>query len=176
MNLEYKILTSETVDHISMIDRSEVIDHVYYFRNGALELEPEHYNMKDFPQGEREKIIERQKKILTHGGSVIGCYDGNRLVGIVSVENLLRGTQKNYVKMDILHISAAYRKNGISSELIRRASDIARSFGAKKLYISATPSQNTIDFYLHKGCRFVEELDEELYALEPDDIHLELVL
>jgi hypothetical protein len=41
------------------------------------------------------------------------------------------------------------------------------------LYISATPSENTINFYLRSGCRVTAQLDPELFALEPKDIHLE---
>ena len=45
-----------------------------------------------------------------------------------------------------------------------------------KLYVSATPSENTILFYLSFGCKLASEVDPELFALEPEDIHLELVL
>ncbi|EPO8012708.1 GNAT family N-acetyltransferase, partial [Pseudomonas aeruginosa] len=40
------------------------------------------------------------------------------------------------------------------------------------LYVSATPSQNTVDFYTRLGCRLCMEPDEELYRLEPEDVHL----
>jgi len=40
-------------------------------------------------------------------------------------------------------------------------------------YISATPSENTMNFCLHQGCVLARNVDQELYALEPDDIHLE---
>ena len=43
--------------------------------------------------------------------------------------------------------------------------------GAARL--SATPSQNTIDFYLRLGFTVSTSPDPALYALEPEDIHLE---
>ena len=52
----------------------------------------------------------------------------------------------------------------------------ARKLGAKKLYISATPSENTVNFYLHLGCVLAKEMDPELFELEPEDIHLEYAL
>lgn len=174
--LHFTKLTTETITDFYHIDRSEIVDGLYYYRDGALVYEEKRFVDDGFSADEYADILARQKKILALGGSVVGGYDGDQLVGIVSVENNLRGSQKNYVKMDILHISAAYRKHGIASELMRRASDIARSFGATKLYISATPSKNTIDFYMRKGCRLTEELDDELFAMEPEDIHLELDL
>jgi len=50
----------------------------------------------------------------------------------------------------------------------------ARQLGARKLYISATPSKNRVDFYMHLGCRLTSQIDPKLYELEPEDIHLEL--
>jgi hypothetical protein len=41
------------------------------------------------------------------------------------------------------------------------------------MYISATPSEHTVDFYMRLGCRLAAEPDPELYAFEPEDIHLE---
>ena len=52
----------------------------------------------------------------------------------------------------------------------------AKELGANKLYISATPSKNTVDFYMHLGCKLAAEINSELYQLEPDDIHLEMII
>jgi hypothetical protein len=56
------------------------------------------------------------------------------------------------------------------------ASIEARIRGAKYLYISATPSENTIKFYSKLGSEITKEQDAELYQLEPEDIHLEYYL
>jgi hypothetical protein len=53
---------------------------------------------------------------------------------------------------------------------------LAKEKGAQLLYISATPSQHTVDFYLKQGARLASEVNPVLFKLEPDDIHLELVL
>jgi hypothetical protein len=44
------------------------------------------------------------------------------------------------------------------------------------LYISATPTRNTVDAYLHLGAMLADPPDPYLLALEPDDIHLILAL
>jgi hypothetical protein len=44
------------------------------------------------------------------------------------------------------------------------------------MYVSSTPSSSAVGFYIAQGCKLVEEVDPELYALEPDDIHLILDL
>ncbi len=59
---------------------------------------------------------------------------------------------------------------------MREACDIARQAGSSQMYISSTPSASAVGFYLSQGCRLAEEVDPELYALEPEDIHLILDL
>ena len=49
-------------------------------------------------------------------------------------------------------------------------------WGAAGLYISATPTENTIRFYLGLGCRVIPQPDPQLFAEESEDIHLECAL
>ena len=44
--------------------------------------------------------------------------------------------------------------------------------GAQGLYVSATPSRHTVDFYTGLGCELLAVPDPELLRLEPEDIHL----
>lgn len=48
----------------------------------------------------------------------------------------------------------------------------AKENGANGLYISSTPSENSVNFYQHLGCRLIDIPDPELYEREPEDIHL----
>jgi hypothetical protein len=45
-----------------------------------------------------------------------------------------------------------------------------------KLYIAATPSENTVNFFMRLGCDLAVEINQELFAFEPEDIHLEFDL
>jgi hypothetical protein len=56
------------------------------------------------------------------------------------------------------------------------AQKIARDAGAHQMYVSSIPSSSAVDFYLAQGCRLAEEPDPDLYALEPEDIHLIVAL
>ncbi|MBF4693652.1 GNAT family N-acetyltransferase [Fusibacter ferrireducens] len=172
----YRYMKMEELESFLEIDRREVIEHVYYYRDGKLELEEEYYEMDGFPEGEQQALLERQRRILEGGGYVIGAYNGDTLIGITSVENKLRGKDCNYIKMDILFVSKNYRGRGIAKALMESAVKAARKLNGKKLYISATPSENTINFYFSMGCVLAKALDEELFNLEPYDIHLELDL
>ena len=64
----------------------------------------------------------------------------------------------------------------MGQQLMQLVIDKARELGAKKLYISATPSRNTVHFYQRRGCVLASEVDPILFAKEPEDIHLELTL
>ena len=175
-SISYRQLKPDEVGRIVEIDRSETVRSIYVFDSGRISEKQVFFDMTGFPEGELEEIIDRQRKILASGGVVYGAFEGVHLVGVTSVENRLRGTERNYCKMDILHVSSAYRRRGIAIRLMEMCKDKAREFGASKLYISATESKNTVEFYLKRGARLTEELDPELYNLEPDDIHLELDL
>lgn len=176
MTIEYRALLSSEVEKLKEIDRSEVIDEVYHFRNGRLVLGKEHYDMKGSKPGNLEKIIEHQKIIIESGGKALGAFDGDALVGVISLEKGFQGKMKKYLKMDILFVSKNYRGQGIARALVRRIGEIARAMGADALYISATPSKHTVEFYMGCGARLVDEVDPELFKMEPEDIHLELSL
>ncbi|WP_394343629.1 GNAT family N-acetyltransferase [Flavobacterium cerinum] len=116
----------------------------------------------------------RQKKIKKDGGCIIGAFDQDELVGVASVEKEKRGTSSSYCKMDILYVSRNYREMKLGYKLLEKCKKGAKGFGVQKLYISATPTKNTVDFYLRNGAVPVTELDAELYKIEPDDIYLEI--
>ncbi|WP_105614646.1 GNAT family N-acetyltransferase [Vallitalea okinawensis] len=174
--MKYRELKREEIEKMNEIDRREVINQIYYYRNGRLELEEEHYDMRGFPNGELEDLIERQYEIYDKGGCLYGAFEGSLLIGVTSIDNKLIGQNKNYLKMDILFVSHDFRKLGIGAELIELVKGKAIEFGGKKLYISATPSKNTVDFYMRNGAVLVKELNQELYELEPEDIHLEITV
>ncbi|WP_031760861.1 GNAT family N-acetyltransferase, partial [Pseudomonas aeruginosa] len=82
------------------------------------------------------------------------------------------GPERDWLQLKFLHLSHAYRRRGLGAHLFHLAATQARHLGASGLYVSATPSQNTVDFYTRLGCRLCMEPDEELYRLEPEDVHL----
>ena len=52
----------------------------------------------------------------------------------------------------------------------------AQQAGAKKLYISSSPSEDTVNFYLKLRCVLIKKVDKRLLELKPMDIPLELNL
>jgi N-acetylglutamate synthase-like GNAT family acetyltransferase len=64
----------------------------------------------------------------------------------------------------------------LGRKLFEIAAEKASSLGARKMNISATPSENTIHFYSYLGFTLAKEVDAELFTKEPEDIHLEYAL
>lgn len=93
---------------------------------------------------------------------------------MAAVDPRPRGAAGELVQLEFFHVSRPYRKAGLGSALFERAKAAAVAFGAQGLYISATPSENTVNFYMAKGCVLSPRPDPELFALEPEDIHFEL--
>jgi hypothetical protein len=60
----------------------------------------------------------------------------------------------------------------VATRIYHHARALGRARGAALLYISATPTENTIDFYRGCGAVVNPAPDAVLYAQEPDDIHM----
>lgn len=166
-------LSRAEIPLIWSIDRREVIDAIYYYENGKLVLKPEHYDMQGWPPGEAEKYTPLLETCYERGGWFYGLFDDNQLVGVAILENQWIGRNQDMLQLKFLHISSAYRHQGLGQRLFELAKVEAQRREARRLYISATPSQHTIDFYLRLGCLVTDEPDPDLFALEPEDIHFE---
>lgn len=50
---------------------------------------------------------------------------------------------------------------------------LARADGAERIYVSATPTRGTVDFYRSNDFVVVATPNERLFAMEPHDIHMD---
>lgn len=166
-------LGREEIEKVWSIDRSELVDNIYHFDNGELELKPHRYDIKGWPLGEAEKYTPLLLECFDRNGWLYGLFDGRLMIGVVILAANFIGRHEDRLQLKFLHVSRAYRQQGLGTRLFELAKDAARKRGATRLYISATPSENTINFYRRLGCVVTRELDPELFALEPEDIHLE---
>jgi len=176
--MDYRILQREEIERLKEIDRSEIVEGIYYSKNGKLELVKEFYAIKSWPegQGQVEKMINRLYDLYDRGGTVFGAFDNITIAGMAALESKFIGKNKDQLQLALLHVSNKYRKMGIGKKLLDLARNKAKEMGASKLYISASPSKNTVDFYMRVGCVLASEINEELFELEPEDIHMELKL
>jgi predicted N-acetyltransferase YhbS len=174
--MEGRELTRAEIPCIWDIDRREVIDNIYYFENGGLVLKPEHYDMQGWPPGEADLYTPILLDCFDRGGWFYGLFDVDRLIAAVVLESKFIGARHDLLQLKALHVSSAYRDRGLGRQLFELAKSKARAMGAKGLYISATPSEHTIHFYTRLGCTLTPVPDPDLFALEPEDIHLECPL
>jgi len=169
-------LTAEELDSIWTIDRTETIERIYHHVNGELVLRQESWEVHGWPPDDRQQQAVLLSDCFERGGTFLGAFEGERLVGVAVLENRFIGRESDQLQLKFLHVSREHRGKGTGSMLFRRSVERARELGAVRLYVSATPSENTVNFYLNRGCRVTKDVDPDLFALEPEDIHLEFAV
>lgn len=163
---------------IGEIDRSEHVTLEYAHRSGSLEARSVDIRVPTWSRcGDHEHSvpgkIEAWQPILDRGGTLVGAFDRDTLVGFAIYRpDLAEGLANLWA----LHVSRSHRRRGIASLLTEEVARLARADGARRLYVSVTPSGPTVEFYRSHGFEPTDEPDEELFALEPDDIHMILEL
>jgi GNAT superfamily N-acetyltransferase len=117
--------------------------------------------------------VDAQQRAVEHyldmGGAAIGAFSDARLVGIGVVVPHLR---PGIAQLAFLHVSSEVRATGIGVRLCADLETIARRAGDTEMVVTATPSENTVRFYLGRGFRPMEHPLPELFALEPEDVHM----
>jgi len=155
------------------IDRRELIERLYALRDGRLVLLDVRFDMQGWPPGEAEEAMPWLEASLDRGAIARGVFDGDRLVAVSVLDRVLLGPRRDLLQLSFLHVGRDHRGRGLGVELFEAAARTAVELGAAGLYVSATPSEHTIGFYLRRGCHPIDEPDPELFAREPLDIHLE---
>lgn len=174
--MEYRVLSREEIGRLEDLDRTEVVDHIHYMRDGRLVLEPEHWDVPDWSAAEKQRRIAELEEVYDGGATFFGAFDGPVLVGMSVLDHNPLSSGVDRLNLEGLWVSYGYRGRGIGGALFRLATQEARARGAKAMYVSATPSKNTIRFYTSWGCQLAAPVDPRLYECEPEDIHLELIL
>jgi GNAT superfamily N-acetyltransferase len=117
--------------------------------------------------------VHQLQSYVDNGGVALGALASGRLVGIgVVVPHL----QPGIAQLAFLHVSAPLRATGIGSRLSEQLEQIARTVGDSDMVVSATPSENTVRFYLGRGFQPMAEPLAELFELEPEDVHMRKML
>jgi predicted N-acetyltransferase YhbS len=145
--IEYRTLAVAEIELLDEIDRSEVIDGRYQIHNGALVLDAElHFEAHGWPAGEPDASKPRIHECMARGGAAWGAFAGDRLIGIAVLDGRRIGINLDTLDMYFLHTSNGYRGRGVGEELVRLVRDRATELGARRLYVSSTPSANSVNF------------------------------
>ncbi|MHB1317150.1 MAG: GNAT family N-acetyltransferase [Anaerolineae bacterium] len=167
-------LTGDDIGRWLEIDRRELIEAVYYLEDGTLVLRPERYDVQGWfqPADELERMTIDLKARCAQGAFCVAAWDSDRIAGVIVLDNTWLGPQHDQLQLSLLHVSHDYRDQGLGARLFEIARSEARRRGARDMYVSATPSEHTVRFYLGRGCRLNPAPDPALFAAEPEDIHL----
>jgi len=173
--IEYRRLVSSELALIADIDRTEHIDALYVQRGARLELRRGDFSAPPWSHdGTGEHSIVGQEaalaKYVQEGAIALAAFDGKRLVGIGLVKLHIR---PGIAQLAYLHVSHDSRVRGIGGRLSDEMERIAREAGNTSMVVSATPSLNTVRFYQRRGFEPMAKPLPELYALEPEDVHLQ---
>ncbi|APF27785.1 acetyltransferase family protein [Clostridium sporogenes] len=174
--MNYRLLERSELELLGKIDRKEIVNEVYYLRDNKLEIVNEFYNIEGWDLKELHEYIDRLKDIYDRNGTIYGAFDNKTIVGLGALESKFIGRNNDQLKLDMLYISNNYRKKDIGKNLVNLLSKKAKELNAKSMYISATPFKNTVEFYFAIGAKLANEINKDLYELEPYDIHMVLQL
>ena len=176
--LEIRRLPASELARIGEIDRREHITRLYRYRRGVLEERAVDEHVPRWsPHGRGphsvQAKIDASKPALDRGGTLLGAFEGATLAGVAIYRPRLA---ESMGQLALLHVSRSARRRGVASRLTGEVARLARADGAHRLYVSATPSGSAVGFYLRQGFAPTDAPDPELFALEPEDIHMILEL
>ena len=168
-------LQAEDVSLVATIDRSEHVEVEYCVIDGELQQSPAAITEVAAwdPTGSGPFSVTAKiafcESVVARGGILLGAFDEEGTAGLAIVHPAF---EPQLAWLAFLHVSRPYRRQGAAQALWNAATDIAVANGATSIYVSATPTGSAIGFYLRQGCRLARPVHPDLFAAEPEDIHL----
>ena len=172
-SLTFRELPQNEVVRVREIDRTERVRIGYRVEDDRLIRMDVVWDSSPWrEEGDEHSIphmIRFLEEIVSQEGTMLGAFDGDRLVGLAGFRPDLTETM---AQLAFLHVSNGYRRQGIAARLFDQVEELARQSGAQELYVSATPSESAVGFYTSCGFSLTPEPHPELFELEPEDIHM----
>jgi GNAT superfamily N-acetyltransferase len=165
-------LPSDQLSRLAEIDRTEEIPEAYFMVDGRLELREVGWRAGVWDADGDFSVahyVEQFGPMLEAGGVLLGAFEGDTLAGLGVLRYKLTLTM---AQLALLHVSREYRGQGVGKMLVQEMFRLAREDGARQLYVSSIPSKNSVDFYRSQGFELTPEPHLDLFALEPEDIHM----
>lgn len=128
--------------------------------------------VRQWNDGKKLQITSYLKWLLQEGGHVLGAFAEDRLVGFLALDRDFGGAEREYLNLSMLFVDARYQRRGVGRYLFGECVKTASALGARKLFISSIPAENTVAFYFAMGCRDAEEVIPQWVDM-PYDRYLE---
>lgn len=174
-NIEFKTMRLSSCDDIKMINPKQYINKAWRLVEGERKLITIDYMENDWPDG-YERYRNELENIIKNNGIAIGAYEGNQLLGFVSLNRNIFGETAKYMLLDSMFVTYEARGRGLGHRLFNKCCEAAKESGADKLYICAASAEETIAFYRACGCVEAVEINEYLYQQDTRDLQLEFSL
>lgn len=167
-------LQSSEIDLIwQQISRRELITQNYIQKQQKLELVDCFFDVQNWDSYHLENDPPKLKQLFAQGSIFVGAFNASeKLVGVSVVSNQVITDYPHAKLLHYFYVDANQQGQGIGSKLMQATKESAKQLGANQLYISATPSRRTVDFYIKHGAEPLSAPDQQLWQLEPEDIHL----
>lgn len=91
-------------------------------------------------------------------------------IELLSEKNFNAHSLDNYVRTQ--EVKRVYRRQGLGRKLFEMGKAEAEKAGAKALYISACPSEETIAFYMSMGAFVTKDIIKQIADDEPYDLQM----
>ena len=167
--MEIRDLVRNEFSRVGEIDRTERIDVMFEQHGTELVARRESVDSPAWdPNGHGEHSVDAQRRALVNyadqGGIARGVFSHERLVGIGVVVPHIRPTT---AQLAYLHVSHENRSTGIGRRLCVDLELTAQHAGDTLIVVTATPSENTVRFYLGLGYRPMAQPIPELHVWSP---------
>jgi ribosomal protein S18 acetylase RimI-like enzyme len=157
-------------------DRTQEVKRVVRIVNGQKRVVHDPFVESWDHELKREIVFGDFAESLEVGGRVYLAYEGGQLLGFATLEGELMGPKAAYLQLIQLHVSFPDRGRGVGAILFDTCAKMAKTMGAKKLYISSHSALETQAFYKKMGCKDAEWIFQDQVEREPYDIQLEYVI
>lgn len=175
--IQYKKLDSTNFNEhsLDLFVRYQEVHECWRKVEGEWKLLPIEF-VENWSVKECQEIAEDVAAHMEKDQTAFGAFDGDRIVGFITISRDHFGQTANYVELVCFQVSKEYRKQGIGRTLFLMGCEEAKRLGADKLYISAHSSKESQAAYKALGCVHAKEINQKLAEEEPCDVQLEKAL
>ncbi|MGN0424825.1 MAG: GNAT family N-acetyltransferase [Acetatifactor sp.] len=165
--IKIELLSTENFQFTSLDDypRKHDVKKVYRKLNGEYVLVDCVYT-EDWDLAKRRSVA---KDVSSEDYITYLALEHEEVVGFIGLKKEL---YQSYMILDMMHVSAACRGQGIGRKLFNKGKEEARKAGAEALYISACSSEETIAFYRAMGAEITNSPIKEMAEKEPYDLQM----
>ena len=151
--------------NLDSFNRQQEINRIYVKENGSYILK-EQLGIMDWSLEKKKEVAcdLADNRYITY----LAIAD-DKIIGFVS---LLKKLHMNRMILDVIQVDRRFRGQGIGRVLWEVAYKEAKRYGAKEIYISACPAEETICFYKAMGADITDNPIESVIEEEPDDLQL----